>query len=44
MSASDNGTATIVMYRCYNSTQTGTINGSYTTRVYGVKLYDLIGG
>ena len=37
-------TATIVMYRCYNSTQTGTINGTYTTRVYGVKLYDLIGG
>ena len=26
------------------STQTGTINGTYTTRVYGVKLYDLIGG
>lgn len=40
----NNGTATLVMYRCYNSTQTGTINGNYTTRVYGVKLYDLIGG
>lgn len=39
-----NGTATIPMYRRYNSTSTGTINGSYTTRVYGVKLYDLIGG
>jgi len=37
-------TATIVMYRCYNSTQTGTINGTYTARVYGVKLYNLIGG
>ena len=39
-----NGTASIVMYSRYNSTQTGTINGTYTTRVYGVKLYDLIGG
>lgn len=37
-------TATIPMYQRYNSTQTGTINGTYTTRVYGVKLYDLIGG
>ena len=36
--------AAIVMYACYNSTQTGTINGTYTARVYGVKLYDLIGG
>lgn len=39
-----NGTATIPMYRRYNSTSTGTINGSYTARVYGVNLYDLIGG
>lgn len=38
------GTATIPMYRRYNSTSTGTINGNYTARVYGVKLYDLIGG
>lgn len=37
-------TATIPMYQRYNSTSTGTINGTYTTRVYGVKLYDLIGG
>ncbi len=37
-------TATIPLYRRYNSTSTGTINGSYTSRVYGVKLYDLIGG
>ena len=36
--------AAIVMYACYNSTQTGTINGAYTARVYGCKLYDLIGG
>ena len=39
-----NGTASIPMYRRYNSTSTGTINGNYTTRVYGVNLYDLIGG
>ena len=39
-----NGTATIPMYRRYNSTSTGTINGTYTARVYGVNLYDLIGG
>ena len=44
ISTANSGTATFVMYRRYNSTQTGTINGSYTTRVYGVKLYDLIGG
>lgn len=37
-------TATIPLYQRYNSTSTGTINGSYTARVYGVKLYDLIGG
>lgn len=40
----NNGSATLAMYERYNSTQTGTINGTYTTRVYGVKLYDLIGG
>lgn len=39
-----NGTATIPMYQRYNNTQTGTINNAYTTRVYGVKCYDLIGG
>lgn len=39
-----NGTATIPMYRRYNSTSTGTINGTYTARVYGVNLYTLIGG
>lgn len=38
------GTATIPLYRRYNSTSTGTINGSYTARVYGMNLYDLIGG
>lgn len=35
---------TITIYQRYNSTQTGTINGSYTMRVYGVKIYNLIGG
>lgn len=39
-----NGTVTLAMYQRYSSTQTGTINGSYTTRVYGVSLVDLIGG
>lgn len=39
-----NGIASIPMYRRYNSTSTGTINGTYTTRVYGVNLYSLIGG
>lgn len=39
-----NGTASIPMYRRYNSTSTGTMNGTYTARVYGVNLYDLIGG
>lgn len=39
-----NGTATIPMYQRYNSTSTGTINGTYTARVYGINLYDLIGG
>lgn len=38
------GNATLPMYQRYNSTYTGTINGTYTTRVYGVNLYDLIGG
>lgn len=40
----NNGSATLAMYQRYNSTSTGTINGTYTTRVYGVKLFDLIGG
>lgn len=37
-------TMTLTFYYRYNSNSTGTINGSYTARVYGVKLYDLIGG
>ena len=38
-----NPTLTLAMYQRYNSTQTGTINGNYECRVYGVHLYDLIG-
>lgn len=36
------GNATIKMYQRYNSTQTGTINGNYTTKVYGIKAVDLL--
>lgn len=42
-SASDD-TLTLTVYCKYNSSNTGTINGTYTARVYGVNLYDLIGG
>lgn len=38
------GTLTVPIYYRYNSTSTGTINGNYTARVYGLSLYDLIGG
>ena len=37
-------TMTLTFYYRYNSNNTGTINGTYTTRVYGLKLYELIGG
>ena len=43
-STGDNGQAVITIYRRYNNSQTGTINGTYTMRVYGVNLYNLIGG
>lgn len=39
-----NGTLSMTFYVRYNATQTGTINGNYTARAYGVKLADLIGG
>lgn len=39
-----NSTMTIPLYYRYNSNSTGTLNGTYTARVYGLKLYDLIGG
>ena len=38
-----NNNATIAMYQRYNNTSTGTINGTYTTKVYGVKLQSLLG-
>ena len=37
-------TLTLTVYYKYNSNHTGTLNGTYTARVYGVKLIDLIGG
>lgn len=37
------GTMTLTFYYRYNSTYSGVIDGEYTARVYGVKLYDLIG-
>lgn len=37
------GKATITLYQRYNSTSTGTINGTYTAKVYGIKLQDLLG-
>ena len=39
-----NNTMTLTVYYRYNSNSTGTLNGTYTARVYGVKLFDLIGG
>lgn len=39
-----NNTMSIEMYQRYNPSNTGTINGNYTVRVYGLKLYELIGG
>lgn len=38
------GTLTLPIYDRYNSNNTGTLNGTYTARVYGIKLIDLIGG
>lgn len=37
-------TMTLTFYYKYNSNSTGTLNGTYTARIYGLKLYDLIGG
>lgn len=39
-----NNTLTLTVYDKYNSNSTGTLNGTYTARVYGIKLIDLIGG
>lgn len=38
------GTLTMAIYYRYNANSTGTLNGSYTARVYGIRLIDLIGG
>lgn len=43
-SAISNGVLTIGMSMRYHSTYTGTLNGNYTTRVYGVNCYGLAGG
>lgn len=44
-SASVSGsTMTLAFYYRYNNNSTGTLNGTYTARVYGLKLYELIGG
>ena len=37
-------TLNMTVYYKYNSNSTGTLNGTYTARVYGIKLIDLIGG
>lgn len=37
-------TLTLAVYYRYNSNSTSTLNGTYTARVYGIKLIDLIGG
>ena len=42
-SASSN-TLTLTVYYRYNNNSTGTLNGTYTARVYGIKLIDMIGG
>ena len=39
-----NGVATLIIYMRYSDDYTGTIDGDYTARVYGVNLIDLIGG
>ena len=37
-------TLSLPIYYKYNNNITGTLNGTYTARVYGVNLIDLIGG
>lgn len=39
----NNKAATINLYGRYNNNSTGTINGTYTTKVYGARLYNWIG-
>lgn len=42
ISTSGTRTLTLTIYQRYNSTSTGTINGSYVLDVYGYKLQDLL--
>lgn len=42
--SASNNTLTLTVYYRYNNNSTGTLNGTYTARVYGIKLIDLIGG
>lgn len=42
LSTSGTRTLTLTIYQRYNSTSSGTINGSYVLDVYGVKLQDLL--
>ena len=42
LSTSSPQTLTLTIYQRYNSTSTGTINGSYVLDVYGVKIQDYI--
>ena len=42
ISTSGTRTLTLTIYQRYNSTSSGTINGSYVLDVYGVKLQDLL--
>lgn len=37
------GTATIAIYTRYSNSYSGTINGNYQCKVYGIKLYQLTG-
>lgn len=37
-------TLSLPIYYKYNNNSTGTLNGTYTARVYGIKLIDLISG
>ena len=42
--SASNNTLTLTVYYRYNNNSTGTLNGTYTARVYGIKLIDMIGG
>ena len=42
LSTTDGRKITLTIYQRYNSTSTGTINGSYVLDVYGLKVQDLL--